>query len=130
MRPGTTQIRFGFDPLGAMARSGIAPLPWPQIAKLFAGIVDDLAGQGFAGPFAVADGRSVHAAGGAEAQELAFVIANAVEYLRALHGAGIAPDAARKLIWFRIATGPDLFVTSPSSAPCANSGRASNRRAD
>ena len=40
--------------------------------------------QGFEGPFAVADGRSVHAAGGAEAQELAFVVANAVEYLRAL----------------------------------------------
>jgi methylmalonyl-CoA mutase len=109
--PGQTQIRFGYDPLGAKARSGSSPLPWPQIAKLFAGIVDNLAGQGFTGPFAVADGRSVHAAGGTEAQELAFVIANAVEYLRLFTDAGIALDAARKLIWFRVATGPDQFVT-------------------
>ena len=42
--------------------------------------------QGFAGPFAAADGRVIHAAGGSEAQELAFALASAVAYLRA-HGA-------------------------------------------
>ncbi len=109
--PQQTQIRFGYDPLGAKARSGSSPLPWPQIAKLFTDIVAGLTDQGFAGPFAVADGRSVHAAGGTEAQELAFAIANAVEYLRAFAQTGLALDAARKLVYFRIAVGADLFVT-------------------
>ena len=111
MGPAKANIRFGYDPLGAKARSGTSPLPWPQIATLFNDIVAGLTDRGFAGPFAVADGRSVHAAGGAEAQELAFVVANAVEYLRTFTSAGVALDAARKLIYFRIACGADLFVT-------------------
>ncbi|HTL63802.1 MAG TPA: methylmalonyl-CoA mutase family protein [Pseudolabrys sp.] len=109
--PDKTQIRFGYDPLGAKARSGSSPLPWPQIAKLFAEIVADLSARGLPGPFAVADGRHVHAAGGSEAQELAFVIANAVEYLRVFTQAGISLEAARKLVWFRLAADTDEFLT-------------------
>ncbi|MFY9687802.1 MAG: methylmalonyl-CoA mutase family protein [Pseudolabrys sp.] len=109
--PDKTQIRFGYDPLGAKARSGSSPLPWPQIAKLFAGIVADLSERGFTGPFAVADGRNVHAAGGSEAQELAFVIASAVEYLRVFTQAGTSLEAASKLVWFRIAADADEFLT-------------------
>jgi methylmalonyl-CoA mutase len=109
--PAKTHIRFGYDPLGAMARSGSLPLPWPQIAKLFTDIVTDLASKGFKGPFAAADGRSVHAAGGSEAQELAFVIGNAVAYLRALKDAGVALDAARRMIFFRLAADADEFLT-------------------
>jgi methylmalonyl-CoA mutase len=109
--PDQTQIRFGYDPLGAKARSGSSPLPWPQIAKLFAEIITDLSERGLRGPFAVADGRNVHAAGGSEAQELAFVVANAVEYLRVFTQAGISLEAARKLIWFRLAADADEFLT-------------------
>jgi methylmalonyl-CoA mutase len=109
--PDKTQIRFGYDPLGAIARSGAAPLPWPQLAKMFAEMVAALHDQGFAGPFAAADGRCVHAAGGSEAQELAFAIANAVEYLRLFAEAGMAHDAARKLIFFRLAADADEFLT-------------------
>ncbi len=109
--PAATQIRFGFDPLGAMATSGTAPLPWDRLAPIFAKRVTDLAAAGFKGPFAVADGRSVHAAAGSEAQELAFVIGNAVDYWRALANAGVAPDAARRLIFFRLAADADEFLT-------------------
>jgi len=106
-----TQIRFGYDPLGATARSGSSPLPWPQIAKLFAEIVSDLSGRGFPGPFAVADGRSAHAAGGSEAHELAFVVANGVEYLRVFANAGTPLAKARDLVWFRLAADADEFLT-------------------
>lgn len=106
-----TQIRFGFDPLGAMAASGTAPMPWQKLAPIFAKRVTDLAAAGFKGPFAVADGRSVHAAGGSEAQELAFVIGNAVAYWRAFGDAGIALDQARRLIFFRLAADADEFLT-------------------
>ena len=43
--------------------------------------------EGFRGPFAVADGRVIHNAGGSEAQELAFALGSAVTYLRALEAA-------------------------------------------
>ena len=109
--PAATQIRFGFDPLGAMAASGTAPMPWQKLAPIFAKRVGDLAALGFKGPFAVADGRSVHAAGGSEAQELAFVIGNAVAYWRALSDAGVALDVARRLIFFRLAADADEFLT-------------------
>ena len=49
--------------------------------------VASLAKAGFTSPLAAADGRIVHNAGGSEAQELAFTLAVAVAYLRALEGA-------------------------------------------
>jgi methylmalonyl-CoA mutase len=61
--PQAVTIRFGFGPLGLLALSGQSPLPWKDVAPILAGLVSDLAGQGFAGPFAVADGRVIHAAG-------------------------------------------------------------------
>jgi methylmalonyl-CoA mutase len=109
--PAATQIRFGFDPLGAMAASGTASMPWQKLAPIFAKRVGDLAALGFKGPFAAADGRRVHAAGGSEAQELAFVTANAVAYWRALSDAGIALDLARRMIFFRLAADADEFLT-------------------
>ena len=109
--PKDCTIRFGFGPLGGIALNGHSPLPWKDIAPIFAGLVSDLAGQGFAGPFAVADGRVIHAAGGSEAQELAFALASAVAYLRALEQSGIALDDARRFIYFRLAADQDQFLT-------------------
>ena len=77
-----------------------------SLAPGFAGLVGELAGQGFRGPFAVADGRIVHNAGGSEAQELAFALGSAVAYLRALEAGGIALDAARGMIYFRLRPTP------------------------
>ena len=109
--PAATKIRFGYDPLGAMARSGSLPLPWPQTAKLLGEFIGSLTAQGFSGPFAVADGRCVHAAGGSEAQELAFVISSAVTYLRTFVDTGMSLEAAGKLIYFRLAADADEFLT-------------------
>src|SRR4029453_6809556 len=61
----------------------------------------------------VADGRIVHGAGGTEAQELAYVIAAAVAYLRALEANGVALDDARRMIFFRLAADADQFLTIP-----------------
>jgi methylmalonyl-CoA mutase len=111
LAPAAVDIRFGFDPLGAMAAAGGAPAPWAELAPRFAGSVAGLAAQGFGGPFAVADGRPVHAAGGSEAQELAFALAAALAYLRALEAGGMALDAARRMIFFRLAADADQFLT-------------------
>jgi methylmalonyl-CoA mutase len=110
LSPAAVNIRFGFDPLGAMAVSGSGE-SWSERASIFAASISRLAADGFKGPFAAADGRIVHSAGGSEAQELAFAIAVAVAYLRALEEGGIALDTARKMIFFRLAADAEQFLT-------------------
>ena len=107
--PKNVSIRLGFDPLGT--GSGTDAARWKQMAPSFAGQIADLAARGFAGPFAVADARPVHAAGGSEVQELAFALAMAVAYLRALEAHGVALDEARRFIYFRLAADQDQFLT-------------------
>jgi len=109
--PSKADIRFGYDPLGIMAAGGASAFPWKAIAPVFGQMIGEFAAKGFRGPFAAADGRPVHAAGGSEAQELAFALGNAVAYMRALEASGIALDAARKMIFFRLAADADQFLT-------------------
>jgi methylmalonyl-CoA mutase len=111
LAPSSINIRFGFDPLGAMATRGIVPKPWSELEPEVTSLIAGLAEQGFTGPFAVADGRPVHAAGGSEAQELAFALANAVAYLRALEAQGMSLEDARRFIFFRLAADQDQFLT-------------------
>jgi methylmalonyl-CoA mutase len=109
--PASVDMRASINPLGGMAAAGGSPLPWKELAPAFASLVGELAGQGFRGPFAVADGRIVHNAGGSEAQELAFALASAVAYLRALDDAGTPPEAARGMIYFRLVADADQLLT-------------------
>lgn len=105
------QARFGFDPIGAGAVWGNSPYAWTEIAKFFGPSVAKFATLGFKGPYAVADGRVIHDAGGSEAQELAFVLAVGVAYLRALADAGVDLDAARNMIYARLSADADQFMT-------------------
>jgi methylmalonyl-CoA mutase len=109
--PATVNIRFGLDPAGAFALHGKLPKVWPEIAAHMAATVADLAKRGFNGPFATADGRVVHNAGGTEAQEVAFALATAVVYLRTFEAGGIALDMARSTIQFQLTADADLFMT-------------------
>lgn len=104
-------MRFGFDPLGATAVWGASPYSWTEIAPALAGAVAAVASQGFTTRAAVADGRVVHDAGGSEAQELAFVLAVAVAYLRALEASGMPLGAARDMIYARLSADADQFLT-------------------
>src|SRR5271166_6027633 len=110
--PAAGNIRFGLDPIGAAAVAGGSALAWAAMSGELAGIVADLADRGFQGPFATADARVVHNAGGSEAQELAYAVAVGVEYLRALEGGSVALDAARHMIYFRLAADADQFLTT------------------
>jgi methylmalonyl-CoA mutase len=111
--PGAADIAFGFDPLGDMASGAAAAPSWRDGGDTtFAAIVKDLAAQGYRGPFAAADGRVIHNAGGSDAQELAWVIAVALAYLRALEAGGIALSDARHMLSFRLAADADQFLTT------------------
>ena len=109
--PQSFAISCGFDPLGIMAARGGTPVDWPVLAPVAAALVNEFAAQGLRGPFFVADGRAVHAAGGSEAQELAFALSAALAYLRALEGTGVALAAARTMISFRLAADAEIFLT-------------------
>ena len=111
MAPAAADLRFSINPIGGFAASGKSARGWDELAKSFATMVGELAGAGFRGPFAVADGRIIHNAGGSEAQELAFALASAVAYLRALEAGGIALEAARDAIYFRLTADADQFLT-------------------
>ena len=109
--PGAVNIRFGHDAIGAHSLTGTLPIPYSDLMPRFGEHVASLAKQGFKSPLAAADGRIVHNAGGSEAQELAYTLAVAVAYLRALEGADIALEAARSMIEFRLAADADQFLT-------------------
>ncbi|MGE5259788.1 MAG: methylmalonyl-CoA mutase family protein [Actinomycetota bacterium] len=111
LKSSTLDLRFCFDPLGARAVRGAFPKPWTELAPVVTGLIAALIVEGFKGPFAVADGRPVHDAGGSEAQELGFVLANAVAYLRALEAQGLDLDGARRAIFFRLVADQDQFLT-------------------
>jgi methylmalonyl-CoA mutase len=109
--PAACDIRFGLDPIGACAVWGSSPYAWPEIVPAVSGAIQHLAAGGFRGPFAAADGRVVHDAGGSEAQELAFVLAAGVAYLRALESAGIPLEDARSMVYARLSADSDQFLT-------------------
>ena len=109
--PAACDIRFGLDPIGACAAWGSSPYSWPEIVPAVTGAIKGLAAMGFKGPFAAADGRVIHDAGGSEAQELAFVLASAVAYLRAIEGAGVALEEARNMVYARLSADADQFLT-------------------
>jgi len=110
--PDAVNIRFGHDAIGAHSLTGTLPIPYKDLMPRFGEHVASLAKAGFKTPLAAADGRIVHNAGGSEAQELAYVVAVAVAYLRALEGSGIPLDAARGIIEFRLSADADQFLTT------------------
>jgi methylmalonyl-CoA mutase len=108
--PAATDIRFGLDPIGAIATGGHTS--WHEFGPEFAAMIRGAADRGFQGPFVVADGRVIHNAGGSEAQELAYALAAALACLRALEAGGVALDDARRMIYFRLAADADQFLTT------------------
>jgi methylmalonyl-CoA mutase len=109
--PAACSIRFGLDPIGACAAWGSSPYSWPEIVPAVTGAIKGLAAMGFRGPFAVADGRVIHDAGGSETQELAFVLAAGVEYMRALESAGVSLEDAQGMTYARLSADADQFLT-------------------
>jgi methylmalonyl-CoA mutase len=109
--PSSVDLLPGINPVGGFAVTGRTPLPWAKLSQVFAGLVGEFAAEGFRGPLAVADGRIIHNAGGSEAQELAFALACAVSYLRALEASGMTLEATRDAVYFRLSADADQFLT-------------------
>jgi methylmalonyl-CoA mutase len=127
--PEKLDVRFSINPIGGFAAAGKSAQSWKELASAFASMIGELTAAGFRGPFAVADGRVIHNAGGSEAQELAFALASAVAYLRVLESDGIAIEKhAMRSISGCLPT-PSSFSPWRNSAPSENCGRASRQPA-
>jgi methylmalonyl-CoA mutase len=109
---GTATSRLNVDPLGTLARFGAA---WAPIDKAIAETVK------FAGEARGSDRRVTsllvdatvpHEAGASEAQELAYLAATLVAYLRAFEAAGVAPKDAVPSIAFALSVDTDLFLNA------------------
>ncbi|MFN3889029.1 MAG: methylmalonyl-CoA mutase family protein [Beijerinckiaceae bacterium] len=93
----------GLDPASARIFFGLSSTDATRAVALMA--------RGFRGPFIAADGRMIHAAGGTDAQELAFTLAEAVAAMRALEAAGAPLEEAQSAIGFRVAVDADQFAS-------------------
>jgi methylmalonyl-CoA mutase len=109
--PASIDLRASINPIGGFAAAGHSAQSWEQLSQSFAAMVGELVADGFRGPLAVSDGRIIHNAGGSEAQELAFALASAVAYLRALEANGMSVAAARDAIYFRLTADADQLST-------------------
>lgn len=103
-------IDLALDPIGAAAAAGRMSAPWDIVAERCAQTLHDLSARGFTGRTFLADARPVHEAGASEAQELAFVLASGVAYLRALEAGGHGLDAARDALSFLLVADADELL--------------------
>lgn len=101
---------FGFDPLGALAESGSFKGEWQTTAKALASLAQYNVANAPGMAAADASGMPYHEAGASAVQELAFALAAAVEYMRALTAAGMEPDEAASQIRLVLGVGPTLFM--------------------
>jgi len=109
--PANVYVRFGLDPIGGSGVRGGSPGSWEATSKIFGEKIAKLAKSGFRGPFAPADGRVIHDAGGSEAQELGYVLAVGVAYLGALEAAAVPLSDAQGMIYARLSADADQFLT-------------------
>ena len=107
---GALDIDFGVDPIGQFARTGGAAENADVMGKSLGALVKSLKGAGFTGRTLLADGRVYHEAGAGEAQELAGVIASALQYLRMLEANGLSLDEARDQIAFLLVADTEEFT--------------------
>jgi len=100
--PKAQKFAFNISPIGQLQRSGkIGGGIDAAIAKT-AALVSVLASKFPQATSLDVDAQSVHEAGGSEAQELGSLIASAVDLLRRLDAAGLAPAQAASQLLFRI----------------------------
>ncbi len=103
-------LAFHLDPLSALAEAGASPGPIEAHLISAATVAARLAAPYPKASLFLASGRVVHEAGGGEAAELAFAIAAALAYAKALTRAGLAIDDAFGRIVLGLSVDADYFL--------------------
>ncbi|HEX4181324.1 MAG TPA: methylmalonyl-CoA mutase family protein [Caulobacteraceae bacterium] len=103
-------LAFHMDPLSALAEAGVSPGPIESHLIAGANAAVRLAEIYPKASLFLASGRTVHEAGGGEAEELGVMAASAVAYAKALIRAGATPDAAFAGITLGVSVDSDYFL--------------------
>ena len=112
VEPGTVTAHLNLDPLGTFARFGSTwdPLETALTETVrFSGEAQERASKLTS---ILVDATVPHEAGASEAQELAFLAAALVTYLRAFEAEGVAATDALRQIAFTLSVDTDLFLTA------------------
>lgn len=104
-------LAFNMDPVSAFARAGEAPGPVGDHVAAAAAAAKCHAGSFYEARMMLASGQVVHEAGGGEAQELGFMAASAVQYVRALVDAGFSLDDAFGRVTLGLAVDGEYFTS-------------------
>ena len=108
--PSTLRGSLGFDPLSLCALEGQSPkeqnhlAPWIELVKK--GREQNLSISGF-----TASGRVWQQAGASEAQELAYIIASALAYARALNASGLSITESFAAIDLSLTVTSEIFLS-------------------
>lgn len=106
---GELQLLIACDPAAALASDGTLPGGREEIYTKAATQAKYLMAETPLSRALAADGRVYHAAGASDAQELAAIIAAALQHLRALESIGVTPSDGAKQLLFRVAVDADIF---------------------
>lgn len=109
--PAAVDISVLSDPANGLLAMGRLTARTETVNARMIDIAHGLRDAGLAIAPLVADGRAVHAGGGSEAQELAYVLADGLNHLRVLDEGGIGLEDARRLVTFAFAADVDQFAT-------------------
>lgn len=101
---------FNADPWGALARTGRLPMDAPTARRMLADLAAWTANHAPHVSAVAVDTAVYHEAGATAAQDIAFGLATAVDYLRAMTDGGLGVDAAANQILFRISLGTHHFL--------------------
>lgn len=107
----TALLLFHMDPLSAFAAAGESPGPIESHLVSAATVGARLAESYPKAGLFLASGRVIHEAGGGEAGELAFMLASALAYAKALVRAGMPLDQAFAAIHLGLSADADYFAT-------------------
>ncbi len=109
---GSAVSRLNVDPLGTLARFGSNWAPVDTALSEAVKLAGEARGSERRISAILVDATVPHEAGASEAQELAFLAAALVAYLRAFDAAGVAPKDAIDSIAFAVSVDTDLFLNA------------------
>jgi methylmalonyl-CoA mutase len=109
---GTAVSRLNVDPIGTLARFGAAWAPLDTALADTVKLAGEARASGAPHTTVLVDATVPHEAGASEAQELAFLAAALVAYLRAFEAGGLGPADAIPEIAFALSVDTDLFLTA------------------
>ncbi len=108
--PKALRAAFNIDPLGALARTGVLDDGIELSFARTAALTETLALRFPGAQILRVDARLVHEAGGSAPQELAALIAHALDTLRRLDRAGVSPQLAASKMLFTLAVDANYGV--------------------